>query len=71
MLLVKLRFTGDTVFSGYKENPEANHKSRFLMPLPQSGEIRTWFLTGDLGQMDAFGHLSLEGRLKELIKKGR
>lgn len=66
----EIAISGDTVFSGYKENPEANNKSRFLMPLPQSGEIRTWFLTGDLGQMDAFGHLSLEGRLKELIKRG-
>ncbi|KKW82035.1 AMP-dependent synthetase [Acinetobacter sp. AG1] len=66
----EIAISGDTVFSGYKENPQANNKSRFLMPLPQSGEIRTWFLTGDLGQMDAFGHLSLEGRLKELIKRG-
>lgn len=66
----EIAISGETVFTGYKENPEANNKSRFLMAFPKSGDIETWFLTGDLGQMDNFGHLSLEGRLKELIKRG-
>ncbi|WP_343594994.1 AMP-binding protein [Acinetobacter sp.] len=66
----EVAISGQTVFSGYKDNPEANSKSRFVMPIPNTSDIRTWFLTGDLGQLDASGNLSLEGRLKELIKRG-
>lgn len=66
----EVAISGETVFAGYKDNPDANSNSRFLMQMPNSSEIRTWFLTGDLGTIDAFGHLTLEGRLKELIKKG-
>ncbi|WP_415882955.1 AMP-binding protein [Neptuniibacter sp. QD34_54] len=62
--------SGPTVFSGYLNNPEANSNSRFLMRSDVDQTLHTWFMTGDLGQIDNEGVLSLRGRIKELIKKG-
>jgi oxalate---CoA ligase len=51
---------GDSVFSGYVENAEAN----------ASAFIDGWFRTGDQGVLDADGYLTLIGRLKEQINRG-
>lgn len=61
---------GPTVFTGYLHNSTANQQSRFLLKSPEDGLLHTWFLTGDLGEIDPEGTLSLRGRLKELIKRG-
>ncbi|RZG99888.1 AMP-dependent synthetase [Acinetobacter pittii] len=66
----EIAISGDTVFSGYKDNLEANQNSRFLMKLPNAIKEQVWFLTGDLGQIDNLGNLTLKGRSKELIKRG-
>jgi malonyl-CoA/methylmalonyl-CoA synthetase len=51
---------GPAVFSGYWRNPEAT-----------ASAIRDgWFATGDLGQIDASGCLTLRGRATELIISG-
>lgn len=51
---------GKTITKGYLNNPEANR------------EVfqNSWFVTGDLGWMDAEGYLYLVGRTKEMINKG-
>lgn len=51
---------GATVITGYAHNPEANREA-FL---------DGWFRTGDLGFLDADGHLFITGRLKEMINRG-
>ena len=51
---------GDNVMAGYLNNPEANANTF------ANGFLRT----GDLGQIDSNGYLSLLGRLKELINRG-
>ena len=51
---------GATVIDGYANNPEANAKSF----------TNGWFRTGDQGQLDPAGYLSLVGRLKEMINRG-
>jgi acyl-CoA synthetase (AMP-forming)/AMP-acid ligase II len=51
---------GPNVFAGYEADPEANALA-FL---------DGWFLTGDLGSIDADGDLFLAGRVKELINRG-
>ena len=52
---------GDNVFSGYWNMPEKTAK-----------ELRPdgWFITGDLGQMDADGYVTIVGRGKDLIISG-
>lgn len=52
---------GDSVMSGYVDNPEAN-KEAFLS--------NGFFRTGDLGVLHSDGYLQLVGRLKEIINKG-
>ena len=51
---------GENVFDGYLDNAEANAQSF------QAG----WFLTGDLGYLDAEGDLFLTGRAKDMINRG-
>ena len=49
---------------GYEGNPEANAKNFF------EAEGRRWFRTGDQGEFDSEGYLTLTGRLKEIINRG-
>jgi acyl-CoA synthetase (AMP-forming)/AMP-acid ligase II len=51
---------GPNVFSGYENNPSAN----------ASAFVGGWFRTGDQGSFDEDGHLSITGRLKEIINRG-
>ncbi|KPQ04969.1 MAG: fatty-acyl-CoA synthase [Rhodobacteraceae bacterium HLUCCA12] len=51
---------GPAVFAGYYNNPEANAKSF------RNG----WFLTGDLGHMDAQGFVYLTGRASDMYISG-
>jgi acyl-CoA synthetase (AMP-forming)/AMP-acid ligase II len=51
---------GDSVMSGYENNPEAN-AGAFTFG---------WFRTGDEGYLDEDRYLYLTGRLKELINRG-
>ena len=51
---------GDNVTSGYFENPQAN-ATAFAGP---------WLRTGDLGEMDEDGYLTLAGRAREIINRG-
>jgi acyl-CoA synthetase (AMP-forming)/AMP-acid ligase II len=50
---------GPNVFSTYWQDKESTEKSF----------VGQWFLTGDLGFLDANGYLFLKGRLKELINR--
>lgn len=51
---------GPSVISAYENNPEADAKSF----------TAGWFRTGDQGFLDEDNHLTLTGRLKELINRG-
>ena len=51
---------GDNVTLGYENNPTAN----------ADGYLNGWFRTGDQGQMDDEGYISITGRLKEIINRG-
>lgn len=51
---------GPNVTAGYENNPTANAEAF------RDG----WFRTGDQGQMDADGYVSITGRLKEIINRG-
>lgn len=51
---------GDNVTTGYENNPKANAENF----------TNGWFRTGDQGQFDAEGYLSITGRLKEIINRG-
>lgn len=51
---------GPNVFAGYEGNPSANAESF----------SNGWFRTGDQGQLDSEGYLTLVGRIKELINRG-
>ena len=56
--------SGPNVTAGYESNPEANAKAFAMV------DGRRWFRTGDQGQMDQVGYLTLTGRLKEIINRG-
>ena len=51
---------GANVTRGYENNDKANAEAF----------THGWFRTGDQGQMDAEGYVSLTGRLKEIINRG-
>jgi len=51
---------GESVFSGYLDNPEAN----------RDAFIDGWFRTGDLGRIDDDGFVYIIGRIKEMINRG-
>jgi acyl-CoA synthetase (AMP-forming)/AMP-acid ligase II len=51
---------GPNVFAGYEGNAKANSESF----------SNGWFRTGDQGQLDSEGYLTLVGRIKELINRG-
>ena len=51
---------GDNVTRGYENNAKANAEAF----------AGGWFRTGDQGAFDAAGHLTLTGRLKEIINRG-
>lgn len=51
---------GESVFSGYENQPEANCQAF----------VDGWFCTGDQGYLDADGYLFLAGRQSEIINKG-
>jgi acyl-CoA synthetase (AMP-forming)/AMP-acid ligase II len=51
---------GGNVTKGYENNDKANAEAY----------TNGWFRTGDQGQMDADGYVSLTGRLKEIINRG-
>ncbi len=51
---------GPNVTDGYRNNPEANAEAY----------TRGWFRTGDQGELDAKGYLTITGRLKEIINRG-
>lgn len=56
----EIAIRGPNVIDGYENNPDANAASF------KDG----WFLTGDLGCLDAEGHLYLKGRSKEIVNRG-
>lgn len=51
---------GENVTPGYQNNPPAN----------ETAFAGGWFHTGDQGMMDAYGYLTLTGRIKELVNRG-
>jgi acyl-CoA synthetase (AMP-forming)/AMP-acid ligase II len=51
---------GPNVTAGYESNDKANAEAF----------TNGWFRTGDQGQIDADGYISLTGRLKEIINRG-
>jgi long-chain acyl-CoA synthetase len=57
----ELECRGPSVFSGYRNNPEANEAA-----FTPDG----WFRTGDLGFIDADGYVHIVGRVKEMIVLG-
>ena len=57
----ELQVRGPSVFAGYYENPEATARA-----FTADG----WFRSGDAGQMDADGNVTLSGRLKDVINRG-
>ena len=61
--------SGDTVFKGYINNPDANAETRFLQNTTDGQGEQVWFRTGDLGALDQDGNLFLHGRKKEIIKR--
>jgi acyl-CoA synthetase (AMP-forming)/AMP-acid ligase II len=56
----EIAIRGDNVMSGYLNNPEAN----------ASAFVNGFLRTGDIGQIDANGYISLLGRIKEFINRG-
>jgi acyl-CoA synthetase (AMP-forming)/AMP-acid ligase II len=57
----EIAIRGENVFRTYLKNPNAT---------AQAFNDDGWFLTGDLGHLDADGYLYVTGRRKELIIKG-
>ncbi|HEY4135263.1 MAG TPA: AMP-binding protein [Alphaproteobacteria bacterium] len=57
----EIQLKGQSVFAGYRNNPEANATA-----FTEDG----WFRTGDLGHLDADGYVFITGRAKEMIVLG-
>ncbi len=57
----EVQVRGPNVIAGYYERPDAN---------AEAFTDDSWFRTGDLGEFDADGYLTLVGRSKELIITG-
>ncbi|MFU8833932.1 long-chain fatty acid--CoA ligase [Roseovarius autotrophicus] len=57
----ELYVRGNTVISGYFENPEATHAAI---------DAEGWFGTGDVASVDAEGRLVIRDRAKDLVKSG-
>ncbi len=57
----EVQVRGPNVFAGYYRRPDAD---------AEAFTADRWFRTGDLGELDADGHLRLTGRSKELIISG-
>lgn len=57
----EIQLKGQSVFTGYRNNPEANAAA-----FTPDG----WFRTGDLGHVDADGFVFITGRAKEMIVLG-
>ena len=62
--LGEIVISGPNVTPGYESNADANAKSFF------EADGNRWFRTGDQGQLDADGYLTITGRLKEIINRG-
>ena len=65
--------SGPTVMRGYLRDARADADAFVLLSCADGGspaEADRFFLTGDVGVLDADGHLSIKGRAKELIKRG-
>ena len=56
----EIAIKGANVTRGYQNNPKAN----------QENFTNGWFRTGDQGQIDEEGFLTIKGRLKEIINRG-
>jgi malonyl-CoA/methylmalonyl-CoA synthetase len=56
----EIQVRGPNVFSGYLDRPDANAEAF----------VDGWFRTGDLGDIDGDGYLTISGRGKELIISG-
>jgi long-chain acyl-CoA synthetase len=54
----EIQFHGPTIFKGYWNDPEATSAA-----FTDDG----WYRTGDIGRLDAAGHLVLMGRTKDII----
>jgi fatty-acyl-CoA synthase len=52
---------GDTVMMGYYKDPEATRQA-----ITEDG----WLRSGDIGNLDGNGYLTITGRLKEMLKVG-
>jgi acyl-CoA synthetase (AMP-forming)/AMP-acid ligase II len=56
----EIAIKGANVTKGYQNNPKANN----------ANFTNGWFRTGDQGQIDEEGFLTIKGRLKEIINRG-
>jgi malonyl-CoA/methylmalonyl-CoA synthetase len=70
----EVQVRGPNVFAGYYHRPDADAEA-FTVDGDGDGDgeafmTERWFRTGDLGELDADGHLRLVGRSKELIISG-
>ena len=74
-----IAISGPTVMQSYLRNPAADASSFFILSCAASAANEAhdddwvkerFFLTGDVGELDSDGHLTIKGRTKEMIKRG-